>query len=202
MSKITYENKVALNVNSDIADINKVNASDLNEIKNVVNTNDDNMGLLSNLTTPNKSNLVSAINDVKQNIMSLSMTANQSVTVASETVINFSKITSAGNKLTFNSSNYSIKIGKNVSKIKVNFNAFAKNGTTDWVWFKINKNGTFTNFCSMVGKIGAWSSASVSPAILDVSENDYIQMTVTYGTANSENYVRFDGTNMTVEVVE
>lgn len=33
MSKITYENKVALNVNSDIADINKVNASDLNEIK-------------------------------------------------------------------------------------------------------------------------------------------------------------------------
>lgn len=64
MSKITYENKVALNVNTDIADINKVNASDLNEIKNVVNTNDDNMGLLSNLTTPSKDNLVGAINEV------------------------------------------------------------------------------------------------------------------------------------------
>lgn len=64
MAKITYENKVALNVNSDIADINKVNASDLNEIKEVVNTNDDNMGLLNNLTTPNKSNLVGAINEV------------------------------------------------------------------------------------------------------------------------------------------
>ena len=64
MSKITYENKVALNVNSDIADINKVNASDLNEIKNVVNENDDNMGLLSNLTTPNKNNLVGAINSI------------------------------------------------------------------------------------------------------------------------------------------
>lgn len=64
MAKITYENKVALNVNSDIADINKVNASDLNEIKNVVNENDDNMGLLSNLTTPNKNNLVGAINSV------------------------------------------------------------------------------------------------------------------------------------------
>ena len=64
MSQITYKNKVALNVNSDIADINKVNASDLNEIKNVVNTNDDNMGLLSNLTTPNKNNLVGAINSV------------------------------------------------------------------------------------------------------------------------------------------
>ena len=64
MSKITYTDKVALNVNSDIADINKVNASDLNEIKNVVNTNDDNMGLLSNLNTTNKSSMVNAINEV------------------------------------------------------------------------------------------------------------------------------------------
>ena len=64
MAKITYTDKVALNVNSDIADINKVNASDLNEIKNVVNTNDDNMGLLSNLKTPSKDNLVGAINSV------------------------------------------------------------------------------------------------------------------------------------------
>ena len=74
MSKITYENKVALNVNSDIADINKCNASDLNEIKNVVNTNDDNttknsnaIGTLSSLNTTDKNNLVSAINEVNQN---------------------------------------------------------------------------------------------------------------------------------------
>ena len=64
MAKITYENKVALNVNPDIADINKCNASDLNEVKSIVNENDDNMGLLSNLNTTNKSNLVSAINEV------------------------------------------------------------------------------------------------------------------------------------------
>lgn len=64
MSKITYENKAALNVNSDIADINKVNASDLNEIKEVVNNNDDNMGLLSNLNTTNKGSVVNAINEV------------------------------------------------------------------------------------------------------------------------------------------
>ena len=70
MAKITYENKVALNVNSDIADVNKCNATDLNEIKEVVNTNDDNMGLLSNLNTTNKSNLVSAINEVNDNDIS------------------------------------------------------------------------------------------------------------------------------------
>ena len=64
MSKITYTDKVALNVNSDIADINKCNASDLNEIKEVVNTNDDNIGELSNLNTTNKSSMVDAINEV------------------------------------------------------------------------------------------------------------------------------------------
>ena len=78
MAKITFEDKVALNVNSDIADINKVNASDLNEIKNVVNENDDNttnnsnaIGTLSSLNTTNKDNLVGAINEVyKNNIFS------------------------------------------------------------------------------------------------------------------------------------
>lgn len=36
---ITYANKVALNENPDIADINKVKADDMNEIKSVVNNN-------------------------------------------------------------------------------------------------------------------------------------------------------------------
>ena len=74
MAKITYENKVALNVNSDIADVNKCNATDLNEIKQVVNENDDNttnisnaIGTLSNLNTASKNNLVSAINEVNDN---------------------------------------------------------------------------------------------------------------------------------------
>lgn len=39
MAQITYADKTALNVNSGIADINKVNASDMNEIKTVVNDN-------------------------------------------------------------------------------------------------------------------------------------------------------------------
>lgn len=41
MAQITYTNKQFLNQNSDIADINKVNDSDMNEIKNVVNENDN-----------------------------------------------------------------------------------------------------------------------------------------------------------------
>lgn len=56
MSKITYANKTALNENTGVADANKVNASDMNEIKTVVNANDDTMNAMivneqSNSTT-------------------------------------------------------------------------------------------------------------------------------------------------------
>lgn len=49
--KLTYANKVALNENAEISDINKVTDSDMNEIKAVVNNNDDDMTTIStNLT--------------------------------------------------------------------------------------------------------------------------------------------------------
>lgn len=46
MAQITYEDKVALYENEEIADINKCNASDMNEIKNAVN---DNYNMIQNL---------------------------------------------------------------------------------------------------------------------------------------------------------
>lgn len=64
MSKIGFTDKVALNENASIPDINKCKASDMNEIKRVVNENDDNVGNLTNLVTPNKNNIVGAINSV------------------------------------------------------------------------------------------------------------------------------------------
>ena len=45
--KLTYANKVALNENAEISDINKVTDSDMNEIKAVVNNNDDDMITIS-----------------------------------------------------------------------------------------------------------------------------------------------------------
>lgn len=55
MNEITYQNKSALNENPEIADINKVKASDMNEIKSVVNTNSqtssNNFGLGTNTWT-------------------------------------------------------------------------------------------------------------------------------------------------------
>lgn len=49
MSKITYQNKVALNENPSVADINKVKASDMNEIKSVINGINDGTDVVDNL---------------------------------------------------------------------------------------------------------------------------------------------------------
>lgn len=55
MNEITYQNKVALNENPEIADINKVTDDDMNEIKSVVNgnsrTSSNNFGLGTNTWT-------------------------------------------------------------------------------------------------------------------------------------------------------
>ena len=55
IQNITYDNKVALNTNPDIADTNKVTDSDMNMIKSVVNNN-------ASETTTNANNITGIIN--------------------------------------------------------------------------------------------------------------------------------------------
>ncbi len=74
MSKITYENKQFLYENSDIPAINKVEDADMNEIKQVVNENDDNIGSLDNLNTTDKTNLVNATNEITPLLNTISNT--------------------------------------------------------------------------------------------------------------------------------
>lgn len=52
MAQITYTDKIALNVNSDIPAINKVNDTDMNEIKTVVNSNETKVVLAVTDTAP------------------------------------------------------------------------------------------------------------------------------------------------------
>lgn len=64
MSEITYDDKVDLQVATNIANINKVTASDMNEIKNVVNGNADEVGDITTLTTTDKTSVVDAVNEL------------------------------------------------------------------------------------------------------------------------------------------
>lgn len=66
MGLITYQNKVALNENPSVEDINKVKASDMNEIKQVVNANYEDVGDIADLETEDMSSIVNAINEVNR----------------------------------------------------------------------------------------------------------------------------------------
>ena len=63
INTITYANKSYINQNASVPDINKVNDSDMNEIKSVVNDNANLMGDVSTLTTT-ANNVVGAINEI------------------------------------------------------------------------------------------------------------------------------------------
>lgn len=52
VQNITYDNKVALNTNPGIADVNKVTDNDMNEIKSVVNNNANELSSLTNIIYP------------------------------------------------------------------------------------------------------------------------------------------------------
>lgn len=69
MAQITYTNKETLNEQPSIADKNKVKSEDMNEIKSVVNTNYGEVGNITNLTTPDKTSIVNAINSMQGKIL-------------------------------------------------------------------------------------------------------------------------------------
>lgn len=118
MAKIQYQNKETLNSQPSIAAKNKVTSDDMNEIKQVVNVNDDNVGDLSNLNTIDKSNMVNAVNEVNsKNIISVYLSANTDV--SNNGKVPFDLSTSVGSKLTFDSTNKEIIIGDGVTKVKV-----------------------------------------------------------------------------------
>lgn len=82
--QITYDNKVDLQVATNIANINKVTASDMNEIKDVVNGNAEDVGDISTLTTTNKTSVVNAINELETDKLETSAIVNEPSTETDE----------------------------------------------------------------------------------------------------------------------
>lgn len=196
MAKITYENKVALNVNSDIADVNKCNATDLNEIKNVVNENDDNtttntndianntakIGTLSNLNTTNKNNLVSAINEVNNNMHAkIGLTSSVSTTAGDYNKIPYDSIIEIEEGLSLN--NNGIKVSK---KGKYLVTLIGRLKLTGIVYLAIRKNNIDSNE-AVVSCSTDVETYTVS-AVVNCQENDTI-----YGYVYSSNSITLFG---------
>lgn len=142
MAQITYTNKVALNENPEIADINKVTDDDMNEIKSVVNTNDDNVGDITTLTTTTKTSTVSAINELN----STKATSNDVGNIANLTTTDKTSVVNAVNELNSNKASKNEVIISDTqpsasdNKLWIDTSALSQSDETN---MKYNDNGTY-----------------------------------------------------------
>ena len=168
--------------------VNLINSSDItvsqtnNDIE--LNVNDSVVeaftGDLTNLTTTDKSNLVSAINETNtKSVIVCGLTTNQTINGTSETKININvERIKTGTKLTFDSSNNRVKIGAGVNHVMVsaqlNYSAFTTNGLRRLL---ARKNGTgFAR--SMIYCAQNYETINMTPRLIDVTENDYIDFSM------------------------
>lgn len=77
MALITYNDKVALNENPSVADINKVKAGDMNEIKSAVNT----IALNEQSNSTEKTYSCDYVNNINTNIHTLGTASNEQKTI-------------------------------------------------------------------------------------------------------------------------
>ena len=185
--RISYSDKVAINTNSNVADINKCNASDLNEIKNVVNTNATSL-----------ENLETEVNE--KGFICCTMNSAQTITTTGETNVRFDKIISQKGT-DFTLSNY---------QITCNFDGFievsgqiqySNAGNTGTRNLSIYNNSTIiTRSLNAAFTSGGNKSAIAGTVIIPVSEGDIIKMS-TYAVKEDTLNPAGNGTHITIKRV-
>ena len=205
MAKITYEDKEFLNKNEDIADNRKVNDTDLNEIKEVVNGNDDNIGDLSDLNTTDKTSLVNAINEIKKtNILTAEMSQEQ-LSISDTIQIPLSVSQSVGSEISL--ANNTITISNNINKVKVSATFNAQMPTAGNVYGQLtikSSDGTVFAVSANTSNVNQYNffEMNITPKVIDVSISKQLWLNAylsRQGTAHNDDY---GNCYITVEAVE
>ena len=206
MAKITYEDKEFLNKNENIADKNKVNDTDLNQIKEVINQNDDKIGNLSDLNTADKSSLVGAINEIQEkSILTAEMSTEQFTISTNNTTIPLKIGNSIGTQMTL--ANDVIKFSDEVKKVKVSATINAQMPSAGNVYGQLtvkDTNGNNLALSANTSNVDMYNffEMNVTPKIINVENVEGIYLNAylsRQGTAHEDAY---GNCYITVEVVE
>ena len=171
MAQITYQDKSAVNVNNDVADVNKVNATDMNEIKSVVNTN---ATALDNLTTQ--------VNN--KNILTIKLNSNYTIAQTNTLyqITGWEIDSQIGTGLSL--SNDKIVIGAGISKIKVSYSAKCQGVNTTRTFVYLTYNSTaISQEMATYGAANAQMTVGLTPRLMSVNENDTFGLSC-YGVQN------------------
>lgn len=187
MAKITYQDKSYLNQNANIALVNKVADTDMNEIKSVVNGNDDDYRALINKY---------------RNVITAQPSSNSTLSDTQPNQVLLDTSDGYGSLLTLN--NYEIVIGEGVSKVKVSANVLYSTGGTGGSGSRrgaiIYKNNNQVLY-NMTASTETYTGVSIAPFIMSVQENDTISLYMrNQGTTGST--MSAANTFLTVEVVD
>lgn len=206
MAKITYEDKEFLNKNEDIANNRKVNDTDLNEIKQVVNTNDDNIGDLSNLNTTDKSSIVGAINEIKKkNILTAEMSQEQ-LAFSDNRQIPLKVGQLVGSEI--NLANNIITISNNIKKVKVSATFNAQMPSAGNVYgqlsVKATPGGIVLATSANTSNVGQYNffEMNVTSKIIDVSTNKKLYLNAYLSREGTAHHDEYGNCYITVEAVE
>lgn len=202
--KITYDDKVSLTTSA-LPRANKCTDDDLNEIKEVVNNNDD-------TTNQNSSDIqilqnnVETLND-KTNLKYCIATTTTASNLGSNFQVLINSIVDRVGTEIFSLSNNSIRIGTGVSKVRVSAGIFveAPQGT-GYVWGKITKkrgNAEWSVNTIIVpyNNGGGFLSVSIPPMITAVQEGDEFKL-IADSTCQGNLRIGAGNTWIIIEVVE
>lgn len=202
MAKVTFEDKVTLNENADIPNINKCRASDLNEIKSVVNENDDNKLEKSSVKTTKTATDTDTyscnyINDATQKqIISVETGSTFNFTINEYTEINTWKLYNQnGNK--FSVENGKVKVGTGISKVKITATLSIDNQAQDTIYCFPKLNGVSLNPWCLFNL--NYAGTLTFSTMCNVKENDIISCAL-YSTKNAN--INAGRANMIIEAIE
>lgn len=183
MALITYQDKVAVNINPDVPDINKVNASDMNEIKN-------------------------SVNSLEKNIMTAVLSNDIECSTSSNTQnISLVGYNYTGDKLTIDSdgSITGVKIGDGVNQVKVSAQVGISNTHTATQIYNLYIKKGSLNLTYSRKRIDASQIETIStPSFLvDVEEGDVLYLGIYKGFLQAHSTIQSSNnrTFLTVEVV-
>lgn len=212
--KITFSDKTYLNQNADIPENQKMTDANVNEIKNVVNSNDNDtnqnttsIGNLNNLNTTNKSDLVSAINEVNNPIIAQNRVNSADYALNNGDYLPFTKenFNNSNGKIVFNS-NGTVTIN-HTGLIKISVLIWINGNPNQRPWTKITNITNNADITGCIGDIG--DNGYVTHAIPNIYENvsngDNLGVKIVLGSGssvainkNSGNYMSY----MNIEIIK
>ena len=164
----------------------------------------NNMYWDSTSITHNKKNLSDKLNSLEKHIITAIRTSDWGQSTANSAIIPFNKINTIGTKLSYNTSDNSVVIENDVSKILVSGNAVISSTNSnvgDVIELDIIKNNSISNAIAIGVRSNQWLSLSAGNVPIDVQEGDKIQLQVWNNTTKGMAIYR-NSCFLTVEVIE